>query len=71
MATSPSIHEFLSLGDWATYGTDHASNAVSFVTIEECCQRVRQELTLAGFQRAALGRPAIPQSPLLTEVALH
>ncbi len=43
--------EFLSLADMAAYGTENHSNAVSPAVIEECCQRILRDLTLAELQR--------------------
>jgi len=53
-SASPVLYEFLSLADWAAYGNPNASNAVLLAVTEECCHRIQRDLTLAGFQRAAL-----------------
>jgi hypothetical protein len=72
-SASQAVREFLSLTDWANYGSDQASQGVSATTIETCCQRIQQDLTLSEFQRVALDRrgvrPRIQQIPLSTEVA--
>jgi len=72
-SASPVLSEFLNLADWAAYGNQNVSHAVSFEVTEKCCRRIRQEFTLVEFRRTVLSRrglrSVIQQCPLSTEVA--
>ena len=70
--TSSACCEFLPLADWAAYGADNLTIAVSPDDIENCCCRISRSCTLAQLQKTTIKRQRkslVLSTPLKPEVA--
>lgn len=70
--TSSACCGFLPLAEWAAYGADNLTIAVSPDGIENCCSRISRSCTLAQLQKTTIKRQRkspVQSTPLKPEVA--